>query len=56
MSKGIFEGNEAAVALRSVKMHGVNGSLEFYKDSKWTAVNDLSASSALVLGKLSYLR
>lgn len=56
LSKGVFEQGDVAVALRSLEKHGVNGSLEFYSNSKWTAVNALTATTALVLGKTSYLR
>lgn len=56
LSKGIFEQSDDAVALRSLKTHGVNGSLEFYSNSQWTAVRALTPSNALVLGKTSYLR
>lgn len=56
LSKGIFEQSDNAVALRSLKTHGVNGSLEFYSNSQWTAVRALTPSNALVLGKTSYLR
>lgn len=56
LSKGIFEQSDNAVALCSLKTHGVNGSLEFYNNSQWTAVRALTPSNALVLGKTSYLR
>ncbi|KAL9974081.1 hypothetical protein ACROYT_G011080 [Oculina patagonica] len=56
LSKGIFEDGDVAVALRSVEMHGVDGSLEIYKNSAWTTVQSLSASNALVLGPSDYLR
>ena len=56
LSKGIFKEGDVAVALQSVEMHGVNGSLEFYGNSKWTTVRGLSQSNALVLGPSSYLR
>lgn len=56
LSKAMFKEGNVAVALQSIEMHGVNGSLEFYRDSKWTAVQDLSPSNALVLGPSNYLR
>lgn len=56
LSKRIFKDGDVAVALQSVEMHGVDGSLEFYGSSKWTTVQSLSPSKALVLGPLSYLR
>jgi len=56
LSKGIFKDGDVAVALQSVEMHGVDGSLEFYGSSKWTTVQGLSRSNALVLGLSSYLR
>lgn len=54
--KGIFGDGDVAVALQNIDMHGVNGSLEFYGNSKWTAVQDLLPSNALVLGPSNYLR
>ena len=56
LSKGIFRDGDVAVALQSVEMHGVDGSLEFYASSKWTTVKGLSRSNALVLGPSNYLR
>ena len=58
LSKGIFKAGSVAVALLSVEMHGVNGSLEFYdlQGKTWATVQDLSPSKALVLGPTNYLR